>query len=201
MGRRVDNQKRRDLARRAVSILHEEGLDMSMAKLAEALGMKRPTLLYYFPDRASIAETALEDVLLEQARYVINEMMKHEHPLDQIFAQITAIHRFHDGREQRLIFLAQAIAAAGRERMTAFIDIGNRGFETQRDAMVKRIREAVDAGIMKPCDPVALMQLVRSVNDGLMVQRVMTGIDLAPVHKLLWEQLLLPLKTTPEAIQ
>ncbi len=194
MARPVDIDKRREIARRAIAVLQEEGLDLSMARLADALGLKRPTLLYYFPDRAAIAETALEDLLMEQAGYVLSKMAEHRHPLDQIFAQVRAIHAFHHGKEQRLIFLAQAIAAANRERMQAIIAVGNRVFEAHRQAMVARLQDAIDSGQMRPCDPEALMQLVRAVNDGLIVQRVMTGIDLDAVHRLLWEQVLRPLK-------
>ena len=199
MGRPVDIDKRRQLARRAIAVLQQEGLDLSMTALADALGMKRPTLLYYFPDRAAIAETALEDLLAEQAVFVLEQIAKHEHPLDQIFAHVKAVHTFHHGKEQRLIFLTQAIAAASRERVDRFIDIGNRVFDAHRCAMVERLRDAMAQGTMRRCDPEALMQLVRSVNDGLIVQRLMTGIDLEPAHTLLWEQFLRPLKleTTP----
>ncbi|MCA9664777.1 MAG: TetR family transcriptional regulator [Myxococcales bacterium] len=196
MGRPLDIEKRRQLARRAISALQELGLETSMARLAEALGMKRPTLLYYFPDIAAIAESALEDVLAEQALYVLERIAQHEHPVDQLYAQVTAIHAFHHGREDRLLFLGQAIGAAPRERMQRFIDIGNVVFAAHREAMVARIRAAIAAGTMHACDPLALMQLVRSVNDGLVVQRVMTGIDLAPVHRFLWEHVLAPLKKT-----
>ena len=41
------------------------------------------------------------------------------------------------------------------------------------------------------------MAIVRALMDGLVLQRLMTGLDLAPVHDLLWTQLLEPLKRTP----
>ena len=175
-------------------VLQEHGLNMPMTKLAEELGIKRPTLLYYFPDRGAIAEHALESLLREQAVYVLARMNEHFHPLDQIYAQVCAIHDFHHGEEQRLIFLTQAIAATSRERLEAIIDVGNRVFEIHRRAMVSRLKAAMADGMMKKCDPEALMQLVRSVNDGLIVQRVMTGIDLDAVHAFLWNNVLAPLK-------
>jgi hypothetical protein len=45
-----------------------------------------------------------------------------------------------------------------------------------------------------PCDPEALVATVRALIDGLMVQRVMEGRALEPVHLLVAERLLLPLK-------
>jgi AcrR family transcriptional regulator len=194
MGRPIDIDKRRELAMRAIEVLREQGLELSTAKLAKALGMKRPTLLYHFPDKAAIALAALEELLTQQAMFVLERMAQHPHPLDQLYAQVTAIHAFHHGNEQRLLFLGQAIAAASRERMQIFIEIGNRVFEPHRRAMVERLRCAIADGSMRPCDPEALIQLVRCVNDGLIVQRVMNDIDLGPVHQLFKEQVLAPLK-------
>jgi AcrR family transcriptional regulator len=197
MGRPIDIDKRLELARDAIAVLLQEGLDLSMARLAEALGMKRPTLLYYFPDKAAIAVTALEDLLTQQAMFVLEHMGRHDHPLDQIYAQVQAIHAFHHGNETRIIFLAQAIASASRERMQLFIEVGNRVFEPHRLAMIERLRCAMADGTMRPCDPEALMQLVRCVNDGLIVQRVMTNIELGPAHELFWKHVLEPLKVEP----
>lgn len=194
MSRPPEIDKRRELARRAAQVMEREGVDVPIAQLAEAVGVKRPTLLYHFPTRSHIVETALEDVLGEQAAFVLARMAEHEHPIEQLYAQLRAVHEFHHGREQRMVFLSQAMATAPRERVQALIDVGNRVFEPYRRAMADRIREGIAAGTIAPCDPEALIALVRATIDGLMVQRVMTGIDLAPVHALIWERLLAPLR-------
>ena len=198
MARTPDHDKRRALARRAIDILQQEGLSISTARLAELLEIKRPTLLYHFPTRGHIAELALEDLLSEQTAAILPEVLKHDHPLDQLFAQVSAIHCFHKGHEARLLFLAQAISTVGAKRMAEIIDVGNRVYEPYRQMLAQRIAEEVEAGTMVPCDPAALLALVRSVTDGLIVQRVMNGIDLGPVHELLWSRVLEPLKCTPE---
>jgi AcrR family transcriptional regulator len=198
MPRRPDTTKRLELARRAVAILHREGIDVSTTRLAEALEIKRPTLLYHFPTRAHIAELALEDLLREQAQFVIPKILEQTHPLDQLYAQIQAVHAFHHGKEGRLLFLAQAIATCGEARMAEIIEVGNRVFEPARQLAAERIRQGIADGTIAPCDPDALIALVRSITDGLVVQRVMTGLDLAPVHQLLWTQVLNPLKRHPE---
>lgn len=197
MGRPPDTEKRRDLARRAVEIFQADGLDVPMSRLADSLGVKRPTLLYHFPSRAHIAELALEELLTDQASFVISRMLEHDHPIDQLYAQVRAVHEYHHGRESRLLFLSQAIASSGSERMAEIIDVGHRVFAPYRRAAVERLREGMARGTVAPCDPEALVALVRAVIDGLMVQRVMTGIELAPVHELLWSQVLKPLKRTP----
>ena len=70
-------------------------------------------------------------------------------------------------------------------------------FEAHRRANADRIRAGIEAGLVAPCDADALVQLVRAVIDGLVIQRVTESIELEPVHRLLWENLLAPLERTP----
>lgn len=197
MARPPEPEKRLELAREAANVLEREGLDISTSRLAEALGLNRSTLLYHFPSRARIIETALEALLTEQAFFVLARVEKHRHPIDRLYAQLRAVHEFHHGREARIVFLSQAIAASG-ERMASIIEVGNRVFEAHRRAAADRVREGIERGTVAPCDADALVNMVRAVTDGLMVQRVMTGLDLAPVHELLWTNLLRPLKRKAE---
>ncbi|MEQ9503937.1 MAG: helix-turn-helix domain-containing protein [Deltaproteobacteria bacterium] len=198
MGRPVDHAKRHQLARRAVEILKERGLDLSNQALADALGIKRPTLLYHFPSKQQIVEHALEGLLFEQAQFVIAKMEAEDHPLRQLYAQVRGVHAFHDGREERIVFLSQAIAAAGIDKSSRFIEIGNLAFEAQRAIMRERLNQAIDDGRMHACDVESLIRLIRSTVDGLMVQRVMTGCDLAPIHEFLWDHVLRPLMRDEE---
>lgn len=198
MARPAQPQKRRELARKAIGVLQREGLSVSMSHLSEVLEIKRPTLLYHLPTKAHIIEIALEDLLVEQAGYVIERVGQHEHPIDRLIAHLRAVHAFHHGREHRVMFLSQAIAAVGSERLTEIIDVGNRVFEMNRKDAADRVRRGIESGIVHPCDVDALMAMMRAMSDGLVVQRVMTGIDLDPVHAFLWERVLLPLKREPE---
>lgn len=198
MARPVETDKKRELARAAVEVLQKEGLELSMAELADKLGMKRPTLLYHFPTKGEIVALALFDLLSEQASFVITEVERHEHPIDRLYAQLRAVHAFHRGREARIVFLTQAIAASSGQKIEEIIALGNQVFAMQREAAAERIREGIRAGTVVPCDADALMATVRALIDGLMVQRVMTNVELEPVHALVWERVLLPLKRTPE---
>ncbi len=198
MGRPVDKQKRQEICSQAIEFLKENGLNTSTSALAEGIGIKRPTLLYYFPERALLFEQGLANLLAEQAVFVVGRISQHTHPIDQLYAQVRAVHEFHHDRETRVLFLTQALAVAGTERTRHIVEIGNQAFEAHRQALTKRIREGIDAGIIHPCSPDALIRICRAAIDGLMVQRVMTGCDLAPVHALLWEGLLQPLKRIPE---
>ncbi len=197
MARPPEPEKRQEMARDAVAVLAKLGMGTPMKRLADELGIKRPTLHYHFPTRGHIVETALEELLTEQAVYVMERVNQHEHPIDRLFAQICAVHAFHHGREERIVFLSQAIAASG-ERMKEIIDVGNRVFESQRRAAVELLKAGIADGRVAPCDPEAVVSVIRALTDGLMVQRVMIDVDLAPVHDFLWTNILRPLKQTPE---
>ena len=198
MARPAEPEKRQELARRAVDVFARRGFDVPMSRIADELGMKRPTLLYHFPTRAHIVETALQDLLVEQSAFVIARIEQHQHPIDRLYAQVRAVHEFHHGREARITLLTQAIASSG-SRMQEIIDIGNRVFEAHRRALADGIREGIRKGTVAPCDADALVSLTRAVIDGLMVQRLMTGANLRPVHEFLWTHVLLPLKRKPKA--
>lgn len=198
MARPVDHERREALAKQAVEVLRKEGLALSNKALAEKLGVKRPTLLYYFPNKAKLLEEALASLLAEQGMFVIAKMEAEDHPLKQLLVNVKAVHEFHHGREERIVFLTQAIATLGLDRTARFIEIGNQAFAAQRAIMRERLNKAIDEGRMHPCDVDSLLRLIRSTNDGLMVQRVMTGCDLAPVHQFLWDNVLNPLMREPE---
>ena len=167
---------------------------MSMTRLADALGVKRPTLLYHFPTRADIIVEALRDLLTEQAGLVMPRIDEHDHPIDRLFARVRAVHDFHEGSEERIVFLSQAIAAVGRERMVAILEVGEAVFAAHRKDQAERIRAGIRDGLVQPCDVEALMALIRSFTEGMLVQRVMTDVDFEPVHEFLWSHVLAPLK-------
>ena len=60
MPRRPDLARRAELARAAFEVLRTRGMQTSMRELADALGVKRPTLYFYFPDLGAVFETVLD---------------------------------------------------------------------------------------------------------------------------------------------
>ncbi len=194
MARPPDPQKRLDLARRAAAVLEREGLALSAERLAQALGIKRPTLLYHFPTYSHIVEAALIALLTEMAGVVIAAVDEHEHPIDRLFAQLRAVHAFHHGKEARIVFLTQAIAATAGARVSEIAQRGALVFEAFRRSAAERVRQGVAQGIVAPCDADALVDVMRALTDGLMVQRVTGGASLPPAHDLVWKHLLAPLK-------
>ncbi|MBL8677538.1 MAG: TetR/AcrR family transcriptional regulator [Myxococcales bacterium] len=199
MARPPEPEKRLALAREAVAVLQRDGVDVPIAQLADALGVKRPTLLYHFPSRSQIVECALEELLVEQWHFVTARIERVAHPIDRLYAQVRAIHEFHgmhEDREARLVFLTQALAATAGARITEIVERAAQVFESTRRANAERIRQGIRDGIVVPCDADAIVQLVRAITDGLVLQRVTERTDLAPVHDALWRHVLSPLKIT-----
>jgi AcrR family transcriptional regulator len=194
MSRPTDHGRRLELATRAVEVLEREGLGISTERLATELGLKRPTLLYHFPTHGHVIETALVALMSEQALHVMATIEAHAHPIDRLFAQMKAVHAFHAGREHRIVFLTQAIATIGGERGREIVARGVEVFAAQRRAAAERVREGIARGEVAPCDADALVATMRALTDGLMVQRVTDGLDLRAAHRVVWEQLLAPLK-------
>ena len=197
MARPTDTQRRLDLALRSVEVLERVGLGMPTEQLALAVGLKRPTFVYYFPTHGHVIEAALVALFTEQAMAVLPAIEAHSHPIDRVFAQMRAVHAFHHGRESRVVFLTQAVATIGGARGSEIVARGAAVFAAHRRAAAERVREGISAGEVMPCDPDALVATMRALTDGLMVQRVTDGLDLAASHALIWKHLLLPLKRKP----
>jgi AcrR family transcriptional regulator len=121
MARPAEPEKKLEIAREAVTILQREGVDLSMAALADALSLKRPTLLYHFPTKADLVQLALIDLLTEQHAFVTEKVAKHMHPIDRLYAHLRAVHAFHAGNEARVVFLTQAIAATAGSQLPQII--------------------------------------------------------------------------------
>ena len=197
MARPRDTEKTRELALRAAAVLEREGLTISTEHLAKEVGLKRPTFLYHFPTHGHVVEMALTDLLLEQALHVERRVNKHTHPIDRLYARLRAIHEFHQGREARVLFLSQAIAVTGGKRVADILTMASSLFDASRREMVERIEQGQKDGIVHPCDPKALVALLRAVIDGLTIQRVTSPKSVESVHTMFWEKVLEPLKRSP----
>lgn len=194
MARPRDIEKSKDLARRAVEILERDGLTISTEHLARELDIKRPTLLYHFPTYSHIVQAALAELLMEQAAFVEKRVEEHDHPIDRMYARLTAVHDFHRGQETRLLFLTQAIAVTAGGRAAEILATASELFEGARRDMVVRIERGIHEGVVHPCDAKALVSLMRAVVDGLTIQRVVSPRTVPAVHEMFWKTVLEPLK-------
>lgn len=193
MPRPRDEGRRRALATRACAVLEKEGLGISAERLAQKLGIKRPTLLYYFPEYADILQAKLTDLLAQQSAFVGERVEPEPHPVRRLYARVRAIHEFHTGRGAPLSFLIQAFITTGGAPASQLIRGASEFFDEQRSDLVRRLEVGIRDGTVHPCEPEVVVGLCRAVIDGLVIQRLTGGADPERIHALLWESVLAPL--------
>jgi AcrR family transcriptional regulator len=205
MPRQPDLSRRHELMTRAWSVLREAGLHaVSMRELADALGVKRPTLYFYFPDVASILEAVADDTLARQQRFLAERLVGRHHPIDFLYTWAATALKFHAASEadadtlRHLLSLARPGAAddalAGRisERLARFA-------APIVALAVRSTRDGVARGQIAPCDPEALVGLLRAFIDGSLAQRSAHGQDPERALDALWTLTLAPLRVPAAA--
>lgn len=197
MPRTVDHSKRDHIAQVALELMLERGApSVSMSDIARAVGMKRPTLYWYFKDLGAIFEAVLLRVLTEHDAFVRAQVDAVEHPVDALYAQMVAVDAFFTGREGVVLVLFQLWGAAYGGSSTA-LDLGKRFLGPRRGAAIARLEEGVEAGVVAPCDPARLVDFVSACINGALVQRVSLTGNPSVVHETVWETVLKPLKREP----
>src|SRR5215468_1291248 len=98
MPRRPDQERRTALAAAAFEVLRARGMQTSMRELADALGLKRPTLYFYFPDLGAVFESVLDQTYRALAEFVVARTRTQNHPLDRLRAVVDATIEFHRER-------------------------------------------------------------------------------------------------------
>jgi AcrR family transcriptional regulator len=179
VARRPDLARRAELAQAAFDVLRARGVNTSMRELADALGVKRPTLYFYFPDLGAVFETVLDDMYRALATHVLAEMRGHDHPLDRLRAVVDATISFHRERPQLIGGLFQLWAVGGRD-FTTILDRERRVVMTAREALVADLRAGIARREVKQCDPERVVELVLAALDGVLVHHVL-GIARAEV--------------------
>lgn len=172
MPRRPDLARRAELAHAAFEVLRARGMQTSMRELAEALGIKRPTLYFYFPDLGTVFETVLEETYRALAAAVIARTHAAQHPLDRLRAVVDATLAFHRERPQLIGALFQLWAVGGRS-LEQVLDRERRIVVAARDALVADLRAGIARREVRACDPERIVDLVLAVVDGVLVHHVL----------------------------
>jgi AcrR family transcriptional regulator len=172
MPRRPDLARRAELARAAFEVLRTRGVQTSMSELADALGVKRPTLYFYFPDVGAVFESVLDQTYLAHAEIVLARMRAEPHPLDRLRALIELTVAFHRERPQLIGGLFQLWAMGGRDVATV-VERGRRALTATRDALIADLRAGVGRREIRACDPEHVVDLVLAVLDGVLVHQVL----------------------------
>ncbi len=172
MPRRPDLARRSELARAAFEVLRTRGMQTSMRELAEALGIKRPTLYFYFPDLGAVFETVLDQMYQQLAEAVLTRTRAADHPLDRLRAVVDATLDFHRERPQLIGGLLQLWAVGGRD-VGSILDRERQILLAGRAALVADLRGGIARGEVLPCDPDRIVDLVLAVVDGVLVHHVL----------------------------
>jgi AcrR family transcriptional regulator len=172
MPRRPDLARRAELAHAAFEVLRARGMQTSMRELAEALGVKRPTLYFYFPDLGTVFEIVLEQMYRALAEEVVARTRAVEHPLDRLRAVVDATLAFHRDRPQLIGGLFQLWAVGGRD-LSAILERERKIVLAARDALVADLRGGIARREVAPCDPERIVELVLAVVDGVLVHHVL----------------------------
>ncbi len=198
MGRKLDISKRDEIAQRAVTLLKERGPHrLSMSELARALEMKRSTLYWYFGNMEAIFEWTLRSVLEQLAHASAQRLIGAEHPIDALFQFALAVDDFFKDRADTLVFLFQLWSASGGTGPELAVEISSEYFLPRRQMAIAMIESGIEASLVAPCDPAALVHFVSAFIDGLLVQRIADPEHLPALHDFLWKHVLEPLKLQP----
>lgn len=172
MPRRPDLARRAQLAQAAFEVLKARGMQTSMRELADALGIKRPTLYFYFPDLDAVFEAVLEPMCRALTETVLARLRELPHPIDRLRAAIDATLAFHRERPQLVAGLLQRWALGGRDPSTV-LERERRGLQAAREALVADLRGGIARKEVRPCDPERVVDLVLVFLEGAVVPHVL----------------------------
>src|SRR5688500_8274635 len=96
MARKLDIARRAELATRAVAALRARGgvQRCTMSDLAVALGLKRPTLYFYFRDLNAVFDAVIDDTQRRYLEHVARRIDGIASPIDQLAALARATAEF-----------------------------------------------------------------------------------------------------------
>jgi AcrR family transcriptional regulator len=193
MPRRPDLERRLQLAQAAFEVLRVRGMQTSMRELADALGVKRPTLYFYFPDLGAVFETVLDQMYREITTEITTKAMQHAHPLDRLRAVVDATLAFHKERPQLIGGLLQLWAVGGRD-VANLLERERKVVIAGRDALIADLRAGIARKDVLPCDPARVVDLVLAVVDGVLVHHVLGVARHDEVVEELVDRVLEPLR-------
>jgi len=198
VARKPDLEKRKTIAASAYAVMRERGVhNTSMSDIAKALGMKRPTLYWYFKDMEAIFEAVFEHILEDQARFVVGRVRDVSHPIDVMFEHMKAVHAYYDGQEDIILFLFQLWGVSASDEPGRAVDIMAKYFKPRRKAAKALLRQGIAKGLVAPCDPDAIVETMAALIDGVMVHKVANDMAIEPLYDTIWNHFLNPLKLSP----
>jgi AcrR family transcriptional regulator len=153
MTRTGGETRRRDLIEEAIRAFGHEGYSgASLDQIASAVGIRKQTLLYYFPTKDALLEACLQAAGERVALDISNALAGKETYWDRAEAVIHAVFRLAEEWPEFPMFVREAgrLGAEGFERFAIIID-------PLRKRAVDFLQAGMDAGEIRPQDPALLL--------------------------------------------
>lgn len=195
MGRKPDIERREEILDRAWVYLRQQGTEaLTMSSLAQALGMKRTTLYWYFKDLHALFLALLLRLLTRQHEHLEAHLANVDHPVDLLYQHALGVAAFFQGQEDIILLLATFWSRLGGGHPYQIIEASRSFFSPRREHFIQQLRRGIDQGLVHPCDPETVVRFVSAVVDGALVQSITHSGPSQPLHTFLWDHVLSPLK-------
>ena len=181
MARPVDHAQHQKMALQAFEVIRRGRFgDLTMARLAKEIGVKRSTLYWYFGNLGELFDAVIEHVLQEQGMAVAEAVDQHRHPVDKIIAWIRSVHQYHLADPKLLPNLIQLWAVSHPDQPERALTTAVARYEPLREAAIELLHQGAHDGLVAPCDSAAIIDLCSAVIDGGLVHFVGRGVS--PEH-------------------
>lgn len=201
MARPVDQERRREIAVAALDVLRTQGLQQAtMSGLAKALGLKRPTLYFYFPSIPDLFVALFEILREEEVAFVASRMAGVADPIDALRAYLRAEYDFMTSRglDDVMLLMASFWASGSDDHRARFRELVLKDLKPVRGMFVALLEHGVKTGALHPFDAESLVDTIMALQDGLLVQGgVRDDLDVERIHAFIVAHLLEPLRVAP----
>lgn len=194
MPRPVNHTRRQTLAREAFALLRANPSGLKMTELAARLGLKRPTLYYYFQDTAAITEAAMTDLLARQQAHLVEQLVGRHHPVDLLDTWGEAVRTFYASNPNDLALFATIMAHCDARVGGPLAARLAQHLRPVQELAVRTLRDGLARGLVEPCEPEAVVTLVASVIQGALLAWHTEGHDPEATLAALWSLALAPLR-------
>lgn len=202
MARKPDLEKRREIAEEAFLLLCEQGIHKTtMSDIANRLGMKRPTLYWYFKDVGEILDALVTNRYQEYTSYLAQHLPPAQHPIDYLKQFLATVVDFLEGKDEMILVLFQMWATRGADERDRLLQRGREHTWPLRQAMAALLDLGVKSGQVRPCDSTAITDLVFAILDGTTMQRLVRGADQRTVLNYFADVVLEPLRIAADQPQ
>jgi TetR/AcrR family transcriptional regulator len=146
-------ERRRDLIEEAIRAFGREGYSgASLERIASAVGIRKQTLLYYFPTKDALLEACLEAAGQRVAAEIVLALEGKQTYWDRAEAVIHAVFALAEDWPEFPMFIREAgrLGAEGFERFASVID-------PLRKRAVDFLQSGMEAGEIREQDPALLL--------------------------------------------